>query len=163
MNDFAALPVREMRLELEGLYAEYTGALDEERFEDWAEFFTEDCFYQIIPRENHDLGLPVATWRSESKAMLHDRVTSIRKTAVYAPRYLRRYVTGIRPRAESDGTITVRANYLVVETLLDELSRVFNAGYYLDEIVGVGSELKFARKVCVFDSVLVPNSLIYPL
>jgi salicylate 5-hydroxylase small subunit len=40
---------------------------------------------------------------------------------------------------------------------------VFNAGRYLDRIVPVPDGLRFADKICIFDSELIPNSIIYPL
>ena len=52
----------ELRLEVEDLYAEYCAALDEGRYEDWAALFTEDCLYRIVPRDNHDRGLPLGPW-----------------------------------------------------------------------------------------------------
>jgi salicylate 5-hydroxylase small subunit len=44
----------------------------------------------------------------------------------------------------------------------DEPTRVFNAGHYRDKLVIEDDRLEFREKVCVFDSLLVPNSLIYP-
>jgi hypothetical protein len=91
------LSARDLRLELDELYAQYVGCLDEERFEDWPEFFTDDCLYRIVPRDNFERGLPIATWHSEGRAGLLDRIVAIRKTMNYAPRYIRRMVSAIRP------------------------------------------------------------------
>jgi 3-phenylpropionate/cinnamic acid dioxygenase small subunit len=157
------MSARDLRLELEDVYAEYAGCLDEDRFEDWPGFFTEDCLYKIIPRENFERGLPLATWRSEGRAGLLDRIVGIRKTMMYAPRYMRRMVTGIRILGWKDGELSVRANYLALETLNDETTKVFNAGQYQDKLVVVGDKLRFREKLCVFDTLLIPNSLIYPL
>jgi 3-phenylpropionate/cinnamic acid dioxygenase small subunit len=160
---YLRMDARELRLELEELYATYTACLDEERFEEWPEFFTDECLYKIVPRENFERGLPLATWLCESKAMLRDRVVMIRKTGVYGPRWIRRMTSGLRVLGWDGGALEVRANYLAVETLLDELTRVFNAGQYRDRVVVEDGRLKFREKLCVFDSLLVPNSLIYPL
>jgi 3-phenylpropionate/cinnamic acid dioxygenase small subunit len=162
-EDFRALKPRELRLELEALYADYTGCLDEERFEDWPGFFTEPCLYKIVPRENFERGLPLATWLCESKGYLLDRVQGIRKTSVYAPRRVRRIVSGLRILGWRGDVLEVRASYAAFETLIDELTRVFNVGQYHDKIVVEAGALKFREKICVFDSLLVPNSLIYPL
>jgi 3-phenylpropionate/cinnamic acid dioxygenase small subunit len=160
---YLGMSAGELRLELEALYAEYTAALDEERFEAWPDFFTNDCTYKIIPRENFERGLPLATWLSESRDNLLDRVVAIRKTMVYAPRYMRRLVTGIRVLGWAGDELQARASYLALETLTDETTRVFNTGQYRDRIVVEDARLKFREKLCVFDSLLVPNSLIYPL
>ena len=52
---------------------------------------------------------------------------------------------------------------LALETLQDELTRVFNAGHYRDKLVVEDGKLESRERVCVFDSLLVPNSLIYRL
>lgn len=162
-DHYLTLNAPDLRLELEELYADYTACLDEERFEEWPEFFTDPCIYKIVPRENFERGLPLATWLCESKGYLVDRVTAIRKTAVYAPRYVRRLVSGIRVLGWTDALLEVRASYLALETLQDELTRVFNAGQYRDKLAVEDGRLKFREKICIFDSILVPNSLIYPL
>lgn len=153
----------ELRLELEELYADYIGCLNEERFEDWPAFFVERCVYKIVPRENFERGLPLATWLCESRGYLEDRVVGIRKTSVYAPRRIRRMVSGIRILGWNGDALETRASYVAYETLLDELTRVFNVGEYRDTIVVADGRLRFQEKLCIFDSMLVPNSLIYPL
>ena len=114
---YLALSAGELRLALEDLYADYSACLNEERFEDWPEFFTDPCLYKIVPRENFERGLPLATWLCESKGYLADRVTAIRKTAVYAPRYVRRFVSGLRVLGWTDAVLEVRASYLALESV----------------------------------------------
>ena len=160
---YRSMAAAELRHEIEALYADYAACLNDERFEDWPDFFVEDCLYRIVPRENHDRGLPLATWHSESKGYLKDRVVAIRKTAVYGPRFIRRLVSGVRVVGWHGDEIETRADYAAFETLPDELTRVFNVGRTLDRLVVEDGRLKFREKLCVFDSVLVPNSLIYPL
>ena len=58
---YLALGARDLRAELEELYAAYTGCLDEERFEEWPDFFVDDCIYKIIPRENFERAHAAAT------------------------------------------------------------------------------------------------------
>jgi 3-phenylpropionate/cinnamic acid dioxygenase small subunit len=162
-ENFRTMSRRDLRLELEELYAEYVACLDEERFEEWPEFFTDDAVYRIIPRENFERGLPIATLHCESKGYLKDRVVAIRQTMVYAPRYMRRLVSNIRIIGWQDDGLEVRANYAAFETLRDELTRVFSVGRCHDRLVVVDSSLKFKEKLLIFDSELIPNSLIYPL
>jgi 3-phenylpropionate/cinnamic acid dioxygenase small subunit len=163
MSAFGNLSARDLRLELEALYADYIGCIDEGNLDRWPDFFTDHCVYKIIPRDNHRRGLPLATWLCESRGMLKDRVVTIRQTQLHAPRYLRHLVSGIRFGEWRNGVLGVRANYVVVETLIDDVTRIFNAGQYVDEIVEEGDRLKFKQKLCVFDSIVVPNSLIYPI
>jgi 3-phenylpropionate/cinnamic acid dioxygenase small subunit len=162
-EEFRSMSRRDLRLELEELYAEYVACLDEERFEEWPEFFTDDALYRIIPRENFERGLPIATLHCESKGYLQDRVVAIRQTSVYAPRYIRRLVSNIRILGWHDERLEVRANYAAFETLRDELTRVFSVGRCHDKLVVVDGRLRFREKLVIFDSELIPNSLIYPL
>ena len=153
----------ELRLELEELYAGYVDCLDGGRYEEWPEFFTEDCLYRIVPRENEDNGLPLATVHCEGRGYLMDRVQAIRSTAVYAPRYIRRLITNIRVAGWNEGLLEARVRYAAFETLRDELTRVFSVGEHRDRIAAVEGKLLFREKLVIFDSELVPNSLIYPL
>ncbi len=157
-----AIPI-ELRLAVEDLYSEYSAALDEGRYEDWAALFTEDCLYRIVPRDNHDRGLPLAIMHCESRAMLEDRTVAIREASFYAPRMLRHIVSGIRVETAQDGTLSGQANYLVLQTLAEQPTTLFNAGRYLDTILRDGGRLRFKQRLCIFDSIVVPNSLIVPI
>jgi len=152
-----------LRLELEDLFAAYAACLDDGELERWPEFFTDDCRYEIIPRENFERGLPLAVLRCESKGMLIDRVAALRRSSVYAPRALRHLVSGVRIVGIEGGVVCAHANYAVLQTLSDEHTTIFNAGRYLDRVVRSDGVLKLAERLCVYDSVLVPGSLVYPI
>ena len=65
-------------------------------------------------------------------------------------------------RADAEG-IECESNYAVFRTKLSELSTVFNVGRYLDTVVRTPHGLRFAARVCVYDSEMIPNSIIYPV
>jgi len=153
----------DLRDEIEDLYADYAACLDDGELERWPEFFTDDCLYQIVPRENYDRGLPLALLLCESKGMLQDRVAALRRASVYAPRSLRHIVSNTRVAQADGAVIRVRANYVVFQTLLDDVTRVFNAGRYLDALVREAGRLKFRERVCVSDTVVIPGSLVFPI
>ena len=161
--NFETLSPRDLRAELEALYADYAEALNDDDFEAWPKFFTAQAFYQIISRENYERKLPIGLWRCEGRAGVEDRVVAIRRTAYYGPRSIRRMVSGVRALGWEGGILKASASYLAVETLPDELTRVFNAGKYVDELVVENARLLFAKRICVYDTLLIPNSLIYPL
>jgi len=149
--------------EIMTLYAAYAAALDEERFEDWLALFTEDANYRLIPRENYDAGRPLATMALDSRAMLADRIYGVQNTLFHAPYYQRHVIGPARVMDTTAGRIKTQANYLVIRTKRDGLSEVFNAGRYVDTVVRDGGALRFVEKLCVFDSDLIPNSIIYPI
>ncbi|MFP6802421.1 MAG: aromatic-ring-hydroxylating dioxygenase subunit beta [Pseudomonadales bacterium] len=148
---------------LQKLYNDYASSLDDGPLSDWTEFFTEECLYLIQPRDNYDAGLPMAVVRCESRGMLQDRVTAVQETIMFEPRYLRHHITNIEADDASSDEFQVRANYSVIEVLNDDLPRILSAGRYLDTIVLEDGLLRFKEKRVIYDSVLVPNSLIYPL
>lgn len=152
-----------VRFEIEDLYAAYAACLDEQRYEEWPEFFTDDCIYQLIPRENHAAGLPLATMAFESKGMLKDRVYGVSQTLFHAPYYQRHIVSGLRITGNGAEGICTEASYLVLRTKRNELSEVFNTGRYVDRLVRMPQGLRFAEKRCIFDSEMIPNSIIYPI
>jgi len=153
----------ELRLDLQQLYAEYAACLDEGRMSDWPGFFTEDCHYRLVPRENHDRGLPLATLDLRGRGMLEDRVYGVTSTLFHAPYYQRHVIGPVRILDFDGETVCTEASYVVIRTKRDQPSEVFNTGRYIDRVAKVAIGLRFAVKVCVFDSELVPNSIIYPI
>ena len=145
------------------LYADYAYAVDSGDWNLWPEFFVDDCSYRLVPRENHERGFPLATLSFESKGMLRDRVYGIRETLFHDPYYQRHVVGAPLVRAASDGRIESEANYAVFRTKLNELSTVFNVGRYLDVVVRTAEGLKFESRTVVYDSEMIPNSIIYPI
>jgi salicylate 5-hydroxylase small subunit len=145
------------------LYADYASAVDSGDWDLWPEFFTEECSYRLQPRENHERGFPLATLSFESKGMLKDRVYGIRETLFHDPYYQRHVVGAPLVRSVEDGRIRSEANYAVFRTKLSELSTVFNVGRYIDEVARTPQGLKFASRLVVYDSEMIPNSIIYPI
>jgi len=150
--------------ELVQLYADYASAVDSGQWDLWPEFFIEECSYRLQPRENHERGFPLATLSFESKGMLKDRVYGIRETLFHDP-YYQRHVVGapVVRKVDGDGRIHCEANYAVFRTKLSKESTVFNVGRTLDEIVRTPEGLKFASRLVVYDSEMIPNSIIYPI
>lgn len=145
------------------LYADYARALDAAEWDRWPEFFTEDGVYRLQPRENHERGFPLATLSFTSKGMLKDRVYGIKETLFHDPYYQRHVVgTPIVRGVEANG-FRCEANYAVFRTKLSEVSTVFNVGRYLDTVVRTPAGLRFASRECIYDSEMIPNSVIYPI
>jgi salicylate 5-hydroxylase small subunit len=150
-------------LELVTLYQAYASALDARQYARWPEFFTDECVYRLQPRENFDRGLPLATMAFESKGMLKDRVYSITETLAHDPYYQRHVVGAPIIVRHDDDAIESEANYAVFRTRQNELSEVFNVGRYVDVVRKTSDGLKFASRICVFDSEMIPTSIIYPI
>ena len=145
------------------LYADYASAVDSGHWDLWPEFFTDDCVYRLQPRENHERGFPLATLSFTSKGMLKDRAYGIRETLFHDPYYQRHVVGTPVVRSVEGGRIRSEAHYAVFRTKLSELSTVFNVGRYIDVVVRTPAGLKFASRECIYDSEMIPNSIIYPI
>ena len=150
-------------LALTQLYARYASVVDAADWDAWCDLFTDDCEYRLVPRENHERGLPLATLAFESKGMLKDRAYAIRETLFHDPYYQRHIVGAPRVLRIEGGRTHSEANYAVFRTKLSQLTTVFNVGRYLDEIVATPQGLKFASRLAIYDSELIPNSIIYPI
>jgi 3-phenylpropionate/cinnamic acid dioxygenase small subunit len=152
-----------LRLGVGDLYCAYADALDDGELERWPDFFLEECIYKVVPRENFERNLPIALISCESRKMLRDRVTSHRETALFAPRLMRHLISNVRIRALAPEGIRVSASFALMQTMLDQPSELFLCGTYHDLVVEAQGELRFAEKICVYDSTIVPTSLVFPV
>jgi len=148
---------------LNRLYAEYGAAVDAQDWDQWISLFVEDCDYRVQPRENHERGLPLATLALISRGMLQDRAYGIKETLFHDPYYQRHVIGAPLVESVADGVIVAQANYAVFRTKLSQETTVFNVGRYLDRIRITPEGLRFAQRHCIYDSEMIPNSLIYPI
>ncbi len=158
---------RELRDAIEELLHAYVHCIDDDRLEEWPDFFTEDCVYQIVPRENADQGLPIALMYCDSRGMLQDRVVAHRKANLFAPHGYRHLVSAIRVTSQEQGIISVRANYAVFRTAMDPvhygMTEVYSVGEYRDQVVLVNGVARFKEKTVIVDTSRIQSLLVTPL
>jgi salicylate 5-hydroxylase small subunit len=145
------------------LYSQYMSIVDAGDWDRWPEMFTENCVYRLQPRENHERNLPLATLALTSRGMLLDRVYSIKETLFHDPYYQRHIVSSPIVHRCAPDRWECEANYAVFRTKLSDTSIVFNVGRSFDTIVRSENGLRFARRECIYDSEMIPNSIIYPI
>lgn len=162
-SDLRETDLRDLHFALDRINAEYALALDENEIERWPDFFAAPCSYRVIPRENHEAGLPIAVLYCASRGMMLDRIAHIRETAMFAPRRYRHIVGNVRIVAVERASVRAQANYAVFETTYDQKTQIYNVGKYVDELVLADGGLKFRERLAVFDSSVIPTSLIYPI
>jgi 3-phenylpropionate/cinnamic acid dioxygenase small subunit len=148
---------------VEEFYYRYAECICDDELERWPDFFAEECFYQIIPRRNHERGLPVAILLAESRGGLIDRVTAIRNTMVYAPRYVLQQVTNVRIVAEDAGVLTTRSLISVYQTLPEGDTLHLLVGRSFDTIDTSGPAWELLKRVVLYDTELLPATVIYPI
>jgi 3-phenylpropionate/cinnamic acid dioxygenase small subunit len=149
--------------DVRAFYDAYYEALDENRLKEWPDFFVEDCLYRIIPRENYEAGQGTCIMQGDSKGMLIDRIQAILSTQVYAPRYCRRFYSGLRLVNRTDRALEIRQNLLVVHTLVSQPSKILGCGDSRDRLILTDSgQLKLVERTIVLDTEMIDNTIIYP-
>ena len=158
---------QKLRSAVEDLIHAYVQCIDDDRLEEWPDFFTEDCLYQIMPRENADQGLPIAVMYCDSRGMLQDRVVAHRKANLFAPHLYRHLVSALRVTDQDKGMVTARSNYAVFRTALDPINygttEVYSVGEYRDKIVFVDGVAKFQERIVIVDTSRIQSLLVTPL
>jgi 3-phenylpropionate/cinnamic acid dioxygenase small subunit len=158
---------RELVADIELLYTMYAEALDDGDVTRWPSFFADDLpLYRITTRENLERGMELCFVLCEGQAMLRDRAVALQKTVMHRRRLQRRIISGVRLLSfdglDGEG-VKARATFALFEALGDEPSKLIVCGRSADVIVRQGSELKIKDRLCVVDSRVVPDSLVFPI
>ena len=159
------MPEADLQRAVERLHARYAQALDADRLEDWPGFFTEAGRYRIATAENEARGLPAPILLAESRAMLRDRVASLRNASVYEPQRYRHMISAALVERIDGARARSVANFLVLRILQDGDTALFASGRYLDRIVlrGERGEPQYEERVVVCDSRKFDTLLAIPL
>ena len=163
MTDLSKLSPLEQHYQASKLLSDYVETIDEDRLEQWPDLFVTDCVYQVIARENADRGLPTSAIYCDSRGMLVDRIVALRHANIYAKHYYRHVLSNVNVKGLDGDELVVQSNYVVLQTLVEGDTHVFNAGKYLDRMVATPDGLRFKRKVVMFDTYRIPNLLVTPL
>jgi anthranilate 1,2-dioxygenase small subunit len=149
--------------DLHRLQERYVSVIDADRLEDWPDLFTEDCIYEIVPKENADLGLPIGIMHCFGRPMLRDRIVSLRNANVFEPHIYRHMTSGLEFKQIDADTIEMQSNYVVVQTLTDGESRIYQAGRYFDRVVRTANGWRYQSKRAVYDTSRVQTLLVTPV
>jgi anthranilate 1,2-dioxygenase small subunit len=151
-----------LQLVVENLHARYAHALDADRLEDWPLFFTEDGTYRITTAENEACGLPLPVLYAEGRAMLRDRVASLRHANIYEPQRYRHMVSAVLAERIDEGTATSVANFMVIRIMQNGETALFASGRYVDRI-SLAPEPRYEERVAICDSRRFDTLLAIPL
>ena len=141
----------------------YARLLDDDRLEEWPALFVERCVYKVIPRENWHREPKLAILFCDSRAMMMDRVRSLRTANIYNLHYPRHTVTNVEVIAARGDEYEVTAAYTVYQTDLEGQTKLFSVGRYLDVITFSEGEPLFREKLAICDTFSIPNLLAIPL
>lgn len=150
---------------VEDLHARYVHALDSDRLEDWPGFFTENGRYTITTAESEERGLPLPVLFAESRAMLRDRVASLRYANIYEPQRYRHLISSVLVEKINQHTVKSVANFLVIRIMQSGEAMLYASGRYLDRILleGEAGRPQYEERVVVCDSRRFDTLLAIPL
>jgi anthranilate 1,2-dioxygenase small subunit len=149
--------------ELFRLQEQYVTVLDTDRLEEWPELFTEDCKYEIVPKENADLGLPIGLIHCDNRRMLRDRVVSLRNANIFEAHSNRHFTSGLSLTPVDAKTVDMQSNYIVVQTRGNGESAIYQAGRYFDRVVMTPEGWKYRSKRVIYDTSRVQTLLATPI
>jgi anthranilate 1,2-dioxygenase small subunit len=152
----------ELQIEVERLHARYAHALDAGKLEQWPGFFTENGVYRIATAENEERGLPLPVLYAEGRAMLRDRVASLRHANIYEPQRYRHIVSSVLVEKLDDRTAGSTANFLVIRIMENGETMLFASGRYVDRIA-LAPEPRYEERVVICDSRRFDTLLAIPL
>jgi len=152
-----------VRFGVHELIGAYVDCIDEDRLEDWPDFFVEQCRYVITSRASHEAGLPHGVVYAASRGMLIDRVTALRQANIFEPHRYRHIVAPIRIERVDETVAQVCSNFIAVRIMHDGEMSLFAAGRYLDRIALTIQPYRFIERLVVLDSQKIDTLLVIPL
>ncbi len=155
-----------LQARVEAFMYEYAASLDEERFDDWVKLFdAAGCRYEVLSRENRDLGLPAPIMGCYSYGMVCDRVAMLVKGVLtYRHNKLLRQVSNVRVRREGEGgPLAVNAGLVVFQSDEEGVSSLYMVARYEIELIEAGESFQIRRMAVVVDSFGIDTMLAVPL
>jgi anthranilate 1,2-dioxygenase small subunit len=161
------MDARELRFAVEELQYAYVHCIDADRLEQWPDFFTDPCRYEVTTRENLDQGLSVGIIYCDSKDMLRDRVVALREANIYGPHRYRHMISAVRVTGTEGNVVQAETNYAVYRTMLDPInygsSELYSVGSYQDTLIIEQGVARFREKKVLVDTARVLSLLVTPL
>ena len=145
------------------LIAAYAECIDDDRLEEWPDFFVENCRYLITSRQSHEAGYRHGVVYAASRGMLVDRILALRRANIFEPHRYRHIVGPVRIRAVADGVAEVRSNFIAVRIMHDGEMSLFAAGRYLDRIAVSAEPYRLIERLVILDSDKIDTLLVLPL
>lgn len=148
---------------IEDLIGDSAMLINEGKFEEFVASFEEDGRYIVLPRENREQGYEVALISCLSRAVLEDRILVLRRASKFNPHYDRHILSRTRIKSVEGDVVTAHTNFMVVQSTLEGMSKLFCAGCYEDRIKLGADKATFVERVAIIDTFSVPNLIATPI
>ena len=142
----------------------YVRAIDDDRLEEWPDFFADTCLYRVTHRADYDAGRQFAMIYADSQGMLADRVSSLRSVNIYEAQSYRHMINPpwLVDDAPDLARVGAQTGFLIARIMRTGELSLFASGCYIDRIDLSGSTPKFVEKTVVLDSPVIDTLLALP-
>jgi anthranilate 1,2-dioxygenase small subunit len=141
----------------------YARCIDEGRLEEWPNFFLDQCKYVITTDSNYRQGLEAGVIWADSKAMLQDRISSLREANIYGPHKYRHMLNLPLILKEEKDEVQAETSFLVIRVINDGPMDLFAVGRYIDRYKNTAEGMKLKERIVVCDSSHFHTLLAIPL
>ena len=143
--------------------ADHARCLDDDRLEQWPDFFTDDCLYRVTSADNMREGYEASLIFLNSKGMVRDRVSALRTANIYE-RQAYRHILGQPSILSVEGeSATSETSFMVARIMRDGRTDLFATGRYLDIWRRLGDGVTLTARIVVCDSSRIDTLLALPL
>ena len=133
--------------------------------EEWPNFFVESGRYTVTTAENFERSLPLCLIYATSRAMLRDRVRSLRDANIYEAQRYRHIIGAPLIERRENGAVLAQTSFIVVRIMHTGESVLFASGRYRDRIAiddDQGSP-RFIERAVILDSRQLDTLLAIPI
>lgn len=157
-----------LRLEIEDFLIHEAWLLDQGRFEEWLDLFTDDVRYwapvrREMDRGQEDFALPnLLAHYDEPKFGLTLRVQRILSGYAHAdepPARVRRLITNVKILGEKDDLLQITSNFMCYKNRLSE--ETIYVGCRNDTLRRVGDEWKIAERCIILDHTALSSITVF--
>ncbi len=143
----------------------YAQRLDEEDFSQWLTLFEPSaCTYQVLSKENKDLGLPLPIMGCTSFGMIQDRVAMLAKGVLtYRRSSLLRQVSNVQARFVAPELINANANLIIYQSSEEGVSSLYMVARYEATLTPHEDGLKIQSMSVIVESFGIDTMLAVPL
>jgi anthranilate 1,2-dioxygenase small subunit len=143
--------------------SEVARTIDDDLLETWPDRFSEPCRYVITTADNHRRNLQAGIIYADSRAMLADRVASLRHANIYE-RQTYRHILGLTNIVDhTENLVRAETPFMVARVMRTGETDLFATGRYLDVLRLAADTIEITERIVVCDSSLIDVLLALPL
>ena len=135
--------------------------LDEQKYDEFVAEFTEDGSYRLIPRENHDRGLPTCIIDDTRDRLIY-RSQLISRQWHHGQFRETRMLTNFDVGFPAADTAQAKANFAVYHTDAEGESRLHMVGRLEDSLVMLDNRWRIRRRFGILETFKPTDVIVYP-